>query len=1012
MSTPPLSCHLPRAYAALEALPALHAEVAASLRRQAARAGACLDRAVERPRMLAAVERAAADPRGGLVAVEGPPGSGVTSLLAALAARHAMPLWLAEDDPAGLPALYAQILALRRPGIALIDPALLTDPSAFARLLTEVAGQPGGPLTLLLDMPAPEVPPARPSPPLIPGDLPPGVTLIVGCAPGYPLPESPRLRLRLPDDDPDFGAVAAAVLRSAGCDPATAARLVGAAGGSLLYLDLAMAWVAGGVIDPATPPSGLVGLLASWWQQLDPTERRLALLLAAAGEPLPQPIVAELLGTDPELLLRRWKLLRLIDLAVQAAPPDPDRAPGQPLRLAAFAHSAMRGFLAHSAPGDLEQAHGDLAALAMMGMLADGTSGATALTGSYLMRQAARHAALGPPAERATRLARVTARERVRAHVRQASLEAAYSDAAWEMWAASDGPPLRAVRAAALAGTLATRARTLNRDSAVEALVAGFEHGGRESTLKRVIELVERLPDGMDKAQILRRLGETCYGARMRSSAMRLLSRALDLEANPNSRNWREQREQLFVALAAAAIDLGATSVALAIGERIEHLERRAVVETQVARHLIAVGDLDRARRVACGILHESMGAWARAEVAVALTRAGDVRGAMILEEIALETVAAWAQIELACDLAASDDLAARARIDAMPSPSQRDRGLARLAHALALAEKDGDALAAAEQIGAVETRVAALLDLRLTLDGLVAMLALERATSDIGAVTGDGRAPLLATLAAAHAAIGRREAALRITEQLPEGEERDRALAKVAVAIAQSGDYPAAQVVLVRLDDDDERDWAKDEIAHILAATGRWEEGQALVSMIGADDQRARAAADLAIDRARAGDPLSALDHAMTIDAPADRARALIMVAPMLVAAGRVDAALSVDGRPGLLASAEARGRYLAAVASALAEAGRYAAAAAVIGRILRPTDRARAGITLAQALVTSDRAGAVSALGTALMSATIGREEALRALELTAPALAKLGGGDLLAAVAAAIDELDRWM
>jgi tetratricopeptide (TPR) repeat protein len=1011
MSTPTPSSHLPRAYAALEAFPALHAEVSASLQRQAARAVACLGRATERPRLLAAVERAAADPRGGIVTIQGPPGSGVTSLIVALAARHAMPLWLADDDPAGLPALYAQIIALRRPGIALIDPALLTDPTAFARLLAEVAGQPGPPLTLLIDMPAPDVPPARPTPPLIPGDLPPGVTLIVGCAPGCALPEAPRLRLCLPDDDPDYETVAAGAMDAAGCDPATTARLIRASGGSLLYLDLAAAWLADGLIDPSAPPGGLAGLLDCWWQQLDSAGRRLAHLLAAAGEPLPLPIAAELLGTDPEPLLLRWESLRLIDLAVQAAPRDPDRVPGPPLLLATFAHSALRGLLAGGTYGDLEQAHGDLAALAMS-QIADSALDAASLTGSYLVRQAARHAALGPPDKRAARLALVTARERVRGHERQASLDAAHRDAAWEMWAASAGPPLRSVRAAALAGTLATRARTLNGDSAVEALAAGFERGGREAALKRVIDLVERLPDGMGKAQILRRLGETCYGARMRSSAMRLLSRALDLEANPVSRGWREQREQLFVALAAAAIGRGDTVVALAIGERIEHLERRAMVETQVTRRLIAAGDLDRARRVARGILHESMGAWARAEVAVALTRAGDARGAMILEEITLETVVAWAQIELACDLAARDDRAARVRIDALPTPGQRDRGLARLAHALALAEKDGDALAAAEQIGAVETRVAALLDLRLTLDGLVAMLALERATNDIGGITGDDRAPLLASLAAAHAAIGRREDALRITEQLPEGEERDRALAKVAVAIAQSGDYLAAQAILVGLDDDDERDWAKDEIARILAAGGRWHESLALVAMIGADDQRARTAADLAIDRARSGDPLAALDQAAMIDAPTERARALTLVAPLLVAAGHIGAAMAVDGMFGLLASAEMRGRYLAAVAVALAEAGRYDDAASVIARILRPTDRARAGIALAQALAPSDRAGAESALGAALRSATIGREEALRALELTAPTLAVLGGGDLLAAAAATVDEVDRWM
>jgi hypothetical protein len=39
------------------------------------------------------------------------------------------------------------------------------------------------------------------------------------------------------------------------------------------------------------------------------------------------------------------------------------------------------------------------------------------------------------------------------------------------------------------------------------------------------------------------------------------------------------------------------------------------------------------------------------------------------------------------------------------------------------------------------------------------------------------------------------------------------------------------------------------------------------------------------------------------------------------------------------------------------------------------------------------------------------VGREETLRALELAAPALAALGGAQLLGAVAAAVDEIDRW-
>ncbi|NTV62594.1 MAG: hypothetical protein HGA65_03525, partial [Oscillochloris sp.] len=1004
MSIPSPSRHVPRAFAALEALPALHAEVSACLQRQSARTVARLSRAFERTHLLASAEQFCADPHGGLLTIEGMPGSGVSSLLAALAARHPMPLWLAADDPTGLATLYAQLIALRRPSLPLIDPAALNDPAALDRLLGEIA-DPADPLSILIDLPTPAAPAQIATPPRIPGDIPPGITLVVGCTPDTVLPLLPRSRLRLPDDDPKHEDLAVRILARAGCEPVATDRLLAAAAGNLLYLDLATTWLTEGAIELIHLPNGLQALLGHWLQRLDPADHRLALLLAVAGEPLPLPIAAELLGSDPEPTLLRWEALQLIDLTMQALSHTPDAPPGPPLMLATFAHHAIPSFLAASAPAELEQAHGDLAALGMQSLAAQ----LPEIGQRYLARQLARHATLGPATERAARLARLTTRERVRSHERQASLADAHRDAAWELRAAVSGPPLRAVRAAALTGTLATRARTLNGDSAVEALMAGIERGGREAALKHVIEIVEHLPDGMDKAQILRRIGETCYGARMRSSAMRLLSRALDLEANPTSPSWREQREQLFVTLASAAISLNDVGVALAIGERIEHLERRAVVETQVARHLIAAGELDRARRVARGILHESMGAWARAEVAVALTRAGDARGAMILEEITLETVQAWAQIELACDLADGDDGSARARIDRLPSPGQRDRGLARLAHALALAAKDGDALAAAEQISAVEVRVAALLDLRLTLEGLVAMLALERATSDIGGLTGDDRAPLLAALAAAHAAIGRHNAALQITSQLPEGEERNRALAKVAVAIAQSGDYPTAEQILTRLTDDDERDWARDEIARILATDGRWDASLALVASISASDQRARTTADLAIERARSGDPLAGLAQAATIDAANDRARALTLIAPLLVMTGHLDEALASE-KIRLLSSPEARGRYLAALAIALAESGRFNEATALIDRLHRPTDQARAGTALARTLVASNRAAAISALGTALRAATIGREEALRALEWAAPALAALGGGELLAAAAAAVDEIDR--
>jgi hypothetical protein len=140
----------------------------------------------------------------------------------------------------------------------------------------------------------------------------------------------------------------------------------------------------------------------------------------------------------------------------------------------------------------------------------------------------------------------------------------------------------------------------------------------------------------------------------------------------------------------------------------------------------------------------------------------------------------------------------------------------------LAMAGKDGDALAAAERIGAVEVRVAALLDLRLNLDGLVAMLAVERATSDIDHLTGDERGPLLASLAAAQAAIGHRARALSIVERfcrparsVSAGWQRLRwhwLTAEMSTVHCS---------ILAGIVDPDERDWGLDEVARWLAGCG-----------------------------------------------------------------------------------------------------------------------------------------------------------------------------------------------
>lgn len=997
--------HTPPAFAALAACPALHAAVADDLHRQATYLSACLAAYQPRSQLLATLAQALRDPHGGLVCVEAPPGSGASTLLAALAVRQPVALWFAGAAPTAAPALYAQLVALHRPRLPLLDPTATTDPAAFESLLAELAASRSGhePIALLIDELTPPGEPLRPGPPPLPSELPPGITLLLSATPGAPLPYTPALQLRIPNDDPELTAAQHALLARLGCPAPWADRLVAASGGNFLYLRLGLAHLRAGEADHTALPAGLEGLLNSWWAGLTAPERRLAALLAAAGEPFPLALATELLGADPAPTLASWARLALIEYG----------PPGD--RTVALTHRALAALIARAGATELGVAHADLATLASA--RADGVPGSQrAVTTNpavrYLERQGARHAALAPRPVRDVVLTALTGPTPMRARQRRNDVAGALEAAAWELRVAvADGPPLRLVRAAALVGVLATRARSLGADMVGTALLGGLEQGSREATLRAVLGVVERMADGHAKAALLRHLGEICYGARMRSAAMRLLSRALDLEASPTSRAWRDTREGLLTVLAEHAIALGAVDTALAIAERIEHLERRAMIETQVVRQLLATGAHDRAQRVARGILHESMGAWARAEVAVELQRAGDPRGAMMLDELTLETVVAWAQIELACDDATHDEAAARRRIEALPTPGQRDRGLARLARVLATAGNDGAALAAAEAIGAVEVRVAALIDLRLGLEGLVAMLALERATNDIGALTGEDRAPLVSALAAALAALGRRDQALALAAGLPEGEERDRATARVAVALAQRGDHAQAHELIATLDDEDEQAWAYDEFASLLAAAGRWDEAAALLTRIEADDQRARTAADLVIARAQAGEAVPALAMALAIDSATERARALTLLAPALVTGGAEAEALAVGRHPEILTSAEQRGRYLASVAAALAEHGRTDVAGRLVAEIRRPADRARAGAALARALAQRSPELACAVLGATLRTAAVGREEIFRALELAAPALAALGGAELLGEVAATIVDADHW-
>jgi phytoene/squalene synthetase len=114
------------------------------------------------------------------------------------------------------------------------------------------------------------------------------------------------------------------------------------------------------------------------------------------------------------------------------------------------------------------------------------------------------------------------------------------------------------------------------------------------------------------------------------------------------------------------------------------------------------------------------------------------------------------------------------------------------------------------------------------------------------------------------------------------------------------------------------------------------------------------------------------------------------------------------IDGTA--LAPAE-RSRYLTAVATAMAEHGALDDAGRIAAAITRPLDRARSFLAIARAAAAHSQERARAALGTALLTAHQGREEAFRLLEQATPVLAALGGAALLTDLAAAIDEIDGW-
>ncbi len=927
------------------------------------------------------------------IALLGAAGSGLTTLLCMLAAQRPYAIWLPTDDAgAGLMAACAQVLALGKIQPALLPPAAGRDTITLERLLAEAgAARPAAdPLVLLLGRPPDDQ--AAPLSPRWPAQVPPGVVLIQAAIPSAaPLP--PHAAVRVGNETEQS---LAAIARAWGSRPEQAEAIASKAEGSPLFARLAAGLCQAGVLTPAKLPTGMLALQRYWWEKMDATGRQLAMLLAASAAPLAPELLAEIAGSPlrtVERWLQRWEpFFELVDEQVQ------------------LYHPVTRAFVRAQRDDDLAEAHGAFVRFVQK-QAGDHFAGALDSAHRPLIDALARHAALATPAISEAALPVLATRSWAVARERQSgTLRDAAGDIAWVLRASASGDLLRLVRHATLAGVLAHLGRQIPADAPAEVFEAAVAAGGaREPTLRRVREILAQVPDGHAKAQALRRLGEVCYAHRMRASAMRMLSEALDLETPGPSRQWRDEREETLAAFARAAMALTMPSTALGIATRIGHAERRGMVETEVVRWLLARGERTRAEEVAYAIGHAAMHEWAMAEVAVGHARAGDSeRGETVLSTLKTETAIAWARTELACDAARHGAAHAIGHLAPISNASLLDRALALVAPALAAG---GHHEAALEAIGTAEDRAIrtrALIDLAL-LRPPNASEALATAAAELPALSGDERAPLVAELAAAQAMFGQLEIALRTAELLEEDEERDRAQSRVAVALARAGNAEDARIVAEAIGDDDERDWAFDELTRLAASTADWDEALALAEQIVSAEQRARTMADLALAQARAGYSARAHAFAQQIELPGERLRALMAIAEPLLSQGLL---LRAEEQIAALGNPDQRSRYQGAVASALANLGELGEAFALAQGIARPLDQARALAAVARAAAPADAQLAQRALAFAFQhAAELGRAETLRCLEWAAPTLAQLGGVDLLLAAASAIDEIDSW-
>jgi hypothetical protein len=985
----PLSISLP-ALRALEHYPHLRDQVAPAIASQVRRIAERVSFFVPRPDAVTALDAVLAAQAGGLIALDGPAGGGATTLLCHLASERECVFWFpAESGVAGLEALCAQLIALCDLPVALVPPAAGRDATTLERLLGEAGATraPDRPLLVILDTFA-EHPELRS---LLPSALPPGVVVVAAEPPSLAYLPAPAARLMLPAAGAALTEQLLRFCTMCGCTPAQAQRVVRHSGGSFLYARIVATLLATGQLPGRRLPEGLGALHALWWSWLEPHDRRIMEYLGAAGEPIgPGHLGALAQLGPPEAHRRAARWFPIVEFSEGGL---------------ALSHAEIRRFVASASGDALMGAHASHAQLLR-------ASTAESELSAYATRQYARHVALSEPLTRAALAPHLSERSWVMGQERRTGGHAAAAGAmAWAMRAVEDAAPLLLVRTAALCGTLTLLARRLAPDAAAGSLTSALERGApREQAVRSIRAMIEQLPDGRNRAAALRGLGEVCYTLRMRATAMRMLSEALDLETYTLPRSWRDDREEALVALARAAVAHGWPDTALGITTLITHAERRGLVDTEVVRWLLAEGQRTRAEEVAYAIGHAGSHEWAMAEVAVGHARAGDFeRASVVFDTLRTDTAIAWAATELGCDSARNGNPRAVDRVAMLRPAALRDRALAQVAEALAANHLTIEAFAAVTLIESPDVRLRALVAMAEA-DPVCAPTALAGGSRALADIAGDERASAIAVLASAYAAAGFLDQALATAALLEPGEERDRAGSRIATALARRGDHLAAATVALNIADDDERSWAYDALARLLAAGALWREAFALAAQIGDDEQRAQTEADLAIAWARAGNAAEAHARAAQIPLRAARIRALVTIVSSLAEAGMRAPAFIASA---LQADPDARSRYLAAAAAALAVRQSLDQAEQVVAAASRPLDRSRAWVAIAGAAAAQgDTRLAQRALADALHEVVrLGRAETLACLGLAGEVLALLGGAELLLSAASTLDELDTW-